>query len=281
MKRVVCIGAHVLAPRAVSSAAAPVYETIKVEHAGEGVAVVTLCRPKALNALNQLVMTEVLSGLKTLDIDDSVQAIVLTGFGDKAFAAGADIKEMNSRDFHEVIKMDMLWSWQEVQKLRKPLIAAVNGFALGGGCEVAMLCDIVLASDKAKFGQPEINLGTIPGMGGTQRLTRAVGKSKAMEWILSGRQFTAEEAERAGLVSRVVAHEELMGEALKLAREIASKSQPVVAYAKQAVNRAHEVSLAEGLLFEKQLFHSTWAIADREEGMRAFSEKRPAAFKHK
>ena len=177
--------------------------------------------------------------------------------------------------------MDMLWSWQEVQKLRKPLIAAVNGFALGGGCEVAMLCDIILASDKAKFGQPEINLGTIPGMGGTQRLTRAVGKSKAMEWILSGRQFTAEEAERAGLVSRVVAHEELVGEALKLAREIASKSQPVVAYAKQAANRAHEVSLAEGLLFEKQLFHSTWAVADRKEGMTAFSEKRPAAFKHK
>merc|ERR1719163_619389 len=174
---------------------------------------------------------------------------------------------MNSRQFAEVAKMDMLWAWQSIRDLRKPLIAAVNGFALGGGCEVAMLCDIIIASDKAKFGQPEINLGTIPGMGGTQRLTRAVGKSKAMQWILSGIPFTAEEAERAGLVSRVVPHEKLMEETLKLAEEIAKKSLPVLALAKEAVNHAFEMPLMEGLLFEKRLFHSTWAVEDRREGM--------------
>eukprot|EP00931_Biecheleriopsis_adriatica_P035801 TRINITY_DN20625_c0_g1_i1.p1 TRINITY_DN20625_c0_g1~~TRINITY_DN20625_c0_g1_i1.p1 ORF type:complete len:300 (+),score=64.03 TRINITY_DN20625_c0_g1_i1:63-902(+) len=279
MHRIARLGAHLTVQTCSGSTSA--YSTITVEDRGTGVAVLTLSRPKTLNALNHLVMNEVLSALRALDADDGIRVIVITGSGDKAFAAGADIKEMNSRKFAEVMKMDMLWAWQGIMQVRKPLIAAVNGFALGGGCEVAMLCDIILASDKAKFGQPEINLGTIPGMGGTQRLTRAVGKSKAMEWILSGRQFTAQEAERAGLVSRVVAHESLMEEALQLAKEIAAKSQPVVAYAKQAVNQAFASSLSDGLLFEKQLFHSTWAIEDRREGMSAFTEKRPASFQHK
>merc|ERR1719510_1109041 len=182
-------------------------------------------------------MTEVLSALAALDQDDGVRAIIVTGAGDKAFAAGADIKEMNSRGFAEVAKMDMFWAWQQVQRVRKPLIAAVNGFALGGGCEVAMLCDIILASDKAKFGQPEINLGTMPGMGGTQRLIRALGKSRAMEKCLTGDFFSAEEASQWGLVSRVVPAADTIGEAIKVAKKIGSKSEPIVAMCKNMVNK--------------------------------------------
>jgi len=275
MHRISRITGHVLSARPVA-AGSGAFETLAVEVRDKGVAVLTLSRPKALNALNQQVMTEVLAALAMLDQDDAVRVILLTGAGDKAFAAGADIKEMNSRDFAEVHKMNMFWGWQQIRDVRKPLVAAVNGFALGGGCELAMLCDVAIASDKAKFGQPEITLGTLPGMGGTQRLTRAVGKAKAMEWILTGRQFTAEEAERAGLVSRVVPHAKLMEEAIRLAEEIAAMSVPAVALAKQAVNRSFESSLAEGLLFEKELFHSTWGLEDRREGMTAFAGKRPA-----
>lgn len=257
------------------------YDTIKVEVRGKGVAVITLNRPKALNSLNAATMRDVLASVQSLDSDDRVRCMIITGEGEKAFAAGADIKEMNSVDFAEVTRLEMLWGWQRMREVRKPIIAAVNGFALGGGCELAMLCDIILASERAKFGQPEINLGTIPGMGGTQRLTRAVGKSKAMTAILSGRQFSAVDAERAGLVSRVVPHDQLLTEAVLLAEEIASKSQVAVAFAKEAVLRAQESSLAEGLLFERNLFYSTWAVDDRAEGMSAFTEKRPAAFKHR
>mmetsp|Transcript_39297 Transcript_39297/g.94503 ORF Transcript_39297/g.94503 Transcript_39297/m.94503 type:complete len:280 (+) Transcript_39297:62-901(+) len=279
MHRVSCVAQHVrasLAPAAVSG-----YENILVEKRDNAVAIVTLNRPKALNALNNAVMTEVVAAFKGLDQDDDVRVIILTGSGEKAFAAGADIKEMNSRDFAEVAKMDMFWAWQQVREVRKPIIAAVNGFALGGGCEVAMLCDVILASENAKFGQPEINLGTIPGMGGSQRLVRAVGKSKAMEWVLGGNQFTAAEAERAGLVSRVVPLAQLLPEAIKLAELIASKSGPVVQFAKEAVNQAYESSLSDGLLLEKRLFHSTWGFEDRKEGMTAFTEKRKPDFKHK
>lgn len=281
MERVRRIAQHLLEQQGVASAAEQPYETVTVEVRDKAVAVVTLTRPKALNALNHQVMTEVVRAFKALDQDDNVRAIVLTGSGEKAFAAGADIKEMNSRDFAEVVRMDMFWAWQQIREVRKPIIAAVNGFALGGGCELAMLCDIIIASEKAKFGQPEITLGTIPGMGGTQRLTRQVGKSKAMEWILAGEPFTAQQAERAGLVSRVVPHEQLLPEALKLAEKIASFSGPAVALAKECVNRSYESSLAEGLLFEKRGFFSTWATADRAEGMTAFSEKRPAKFEHR
>lgn len=256
------------------------YDTILVEHRQNGIAVITLNRPKALNALNIQIMNDVLAAFREIENDDSVRAVVLTGSG-KAFVAGADIKFMNSKSYAEVFKMDMLWAWQTMRELRKPVIAAVNGFALGGGCELAMLCDIIIASDKAKFGQPEINLGTIPGMGGTQRLTRAVGKSKAMEWILSGRQFSAEEAERAGLVSRVVPHDKLLEESVKLAEEIAAKSLPIIALAKEAVHRSYEMSLSEGLLFEKRQFQATFSVDDRKEGMTAFEEKRAAVFKDK
>eukprot|EP00927_Polykrikos_kofoidii_P068417 TRINITY_DN63792_c0_g1_i1.p1 TRINITY_DN63792_c0_g1~~TRINITY_DN63792_c0_g1_i1.p1 ORF type:complete len:325 (-),score=56.91 TRINITY_DN63792_c0_g1_i1:101-943(-) len=256
------------------------YRCIEVEtHGDTGVAVLTLSRPKALNALNHELMSEVLEALEAMDKDECVRVIVMTGSGEKAFAAGMDIKEMNSLDFAEVLRRDLCWAWQRVRNVSKPLIGAVNGFALGGGCEVAMLCDIILASEKAKFGQPEINLGTIPGMGGTQRLTRAVGKSKAMEWILTGRQFSAEEAERAGLVSRVVAHDQLLPEAVRLAAEIATKSVPVARLAKAAVNRAYETTLSEGLLFENKMFHATWGLTDRGEGMSAFGEKRKPEFK--
>jgi len=275
MLRINRMSTHLLAPVVASAGS---LETVTVEVRDKGVAIVTINRPKALNALNQQVLDEVLPALKSLDQDGGVRAIILTGSGDKAFVAGADIKMMNSLQFAEVVKMDMFWAWQQMREIRKPIIAAINGFALGGGCEVAMLCDIIIASDKARFGQPEITLGTIPGMGGTQRLTRAVGKSKAMEWILSGKQFSAEEAERAGLVSRVVPHAQLLPEALALAERIGEMSVPVVAAAKEAVLRAYESSLSEGLLFEKRAFYSTWAVADRAEGMTAFAEKRAAKF---
>ncbi len=253
------------------------YETILVEQRGR-VGLVTLNRPKALNALNARLVGELNAALDVFEADPGVAVIVLTG-SEKAFAAGADIKEMMAMDFMDAFRSDFIAPWQRVAARKKPIIAAVAGYALGGGCELAMMCDIIIAADNAKFGQPEINLGTMPGAGGTQRLTRAVGKSKAMEMILTGRMMSAEEAERANLVSRVVPAADLLEEAMKLAETIAAKSQPMVQMAKEAVNRAFETSLAEGLLFERRVFYSTFATEDRSEGMVAFVEKRNPDFK--
>jgi len=256
------------------------YEMILVETRG-AVGVITLNRPKALNALCDQLMVELGAALRAFDADDSVGAIVLTG-GEKAFAAGADIKEMKDKAFVDVVTDDFIGNrWETVLTIRKPVIAAVAGFALGGGCELAMMCDFILAADTAEFGQPEITLGVIPGAGGTQRLTRAVGKSKAMEMVLTGRRMTAQEAERAGLVSRVVPATELLDEAVKVAERIASLSRPAVAMAKDAVNRAFETTLSEGVRFERRLFQSCFALADQKEGMAAFAEKRKPAFLHR
>jgi enoyl-CoA hydratase len=254
------------------------YENILVEKTG-AVAVIRLNRPQALNALNARLMAELSEALMQLDGDDSVRCLILTG-SDKAFAAGADIKEMKDRSFMDVYKTDFITAtWEQLSRVRKPVIAAVAGYALGGGCEVAMMCDFIIAADNARFGQPEITIGTIPGSGGTQRLTRFVGKSKAMEMVLTGRMMDAAEAERSGLVSRVVPLAELMGEAMKVAEKIAALSLPSVMLAKEAVNRAYETTLAEGVRFERRLFHATFATEDQKEGMSAFSEKRPPKFK--
>jgi len=254
---------------------------VLVEKRPSAVAVLTLNRPKALNALCDPLMKQLVEKLQEIDADESIRAAVVTGTG-KAFAAGADIKEMNSRaGYSDVRNCNMLAHWSGVSDIRKPVIAAVNGFALGGGCELAMSCDIIIASAEAKFGQPEIKLGTIPGVGGTQRLIRAVGKSRAMEWILTGDMISAEEAERAGLVSRVVPAGQALEEAVKVAEKIAAFSTPVVQLAKECVNTAEETSLAEGLRFERNLFHATWGLEDRREGFAAFVEKRQADFKHK
>ncbi len=252
------------------------YETLLVETRG-AVGLVTLNRPKALNALNAQVIAEIERALTAFDADPAVAAVVLTG-SEKAFAAGADIKEMVGRDFADAYNSDFIGSWGKIAQHRKPVIAAVAGYALGGGCELAMMCDIIVCADNAKFGQPEINLGTIPGAGGTQRLTRAIGKSKAMEMILTGRMMDAEEAERSGLVARVVPVRELLDEAIRIAEAIATKSQPIVAMAKEAVNVAFESSLAEGIRFERRAFYASFATADRLEGMTAFSEKRSPNF---
>jgi len=249
-------------------------DLVLAEKRDSGVTVLTLNRPKALNALSDCVLTELVQKLREVDADRSVGAAVITGSG-KAFAAGADIKEMSSRtSYSDVHGENMLAHWAAVSSIRKPIIAAVNGFALGGGCELAMSCDIIIAAEDAKFGQPEIKLGTIPGCGGTQRLIRAIGKSKAMELVLTGDMYSAAQAERDGLVSRVVPTADVVIEAVKVAEKIASYSQPVVQIAKECVNVAYEVSLAEGLRFERSLFHSTWALEDRREGMQAFIEKR-------
>jgi enoyl-CoA hydratase len=256
------------------------YETILVETHG-AVGLVRLNRPKALNALNDQLMTELGAALDQFEKDDGIGAVVLTG-SERAFAAGADIKEMAGLTYTDAYLQDFITrNWQRAALCRKPIIAAVAGFALGGGCELAMMCDFILAADTAKFGQPEITIGTIPGAGGTQRLTRAIGKAKAMEMCLTGRQMGAEEAERAGLVSRVVAAADLVDEAIRAAEKIASLSRPVVMMAKEAVNRALETPLSEGLLFERRLFHSTFALEDRKEGMTAFIEKRPPSFKNR
>jgi len=255
------------------------YETLIVETRGN-VGLITLNRPQALNALNSRVLSELKQAYADFHADDAVGAIVLTG-SERAFAAGADIKEMQPLEFADIYKAEFIGGWDEIAKARKPVIAAVSGFALGGGCELAMMCDFIIASETAKFGQPEITLGVIPGMGGSQRLTRAVGKSKAMDMVLTGRMMNAAEAERAGLVSRVVAPERLLDEALEAAAKIASLSRPSVLMAKEAVSRAFEVTLEEGLRFERRLFHSLFATADQKEGMTAFIEKRKPDFKHR
>ena len=256
------------------------YENILVEKRG-AVGVVTLHRPQALNALCAALIQDLGAALDEMEADNAIRCIVLTG-SEKAFAAGADIKEMGSRTYMDVYLSDFITKgWQRVTTCRKPIIAAVAGYALGGGCEMAMMCDFIIAADTAKFGQPEITIGTIPGSGGTQRLTRFVGKSKAMDMCLTGRMMDAAEAERSGLVSRVVPAADLLAEAVKTADKIASMSMPVVMMAKESVNRAYETSLAEGILFERRVFHSTFALEDQKEGMAAFAEKRKPQFKHK
>ncbi|MBL6952245.1 MAG: enoyl-CoA hydratase [Alphaproteobacteria bacterium] len=256
------------------------YENILVETKG-GVGIITLDRPEALNALNSALIKDLGHALDNFESDGDIGCIILTGSA-KAFAAGADISEMAPKSYMDVYREDFITAgWERVSQSRKPIIAAVAGFALGGGCEMAMMCDFIIAADNAKFGQPEINLGIIPGAGGTQRLTRFLGKSKAMEMVLTGRMMTAEEAERAGLVSRVVALDDLLDEALAVAEKICKLSQPIVMIAKECVNRAYETTLAEGVRFERRMFHSTFSTDDKKEGMAAFLEKRTAQFKHR
>ncbi len=258
------------------------FENILVETRGK-VGLVTLNRPKALNALSPALMRELAAAIDTFEADDGIGAIVITG-SEKAFAAGADIKDMQTKSYMDVYKSDFITAeWERVTRCRKPVIAAVAGYALGGGCELAMMCDFILAAENAKFGQPEINLGIIPGAGGTQRLPRFVGKSKAMEMALLGqaRMMDAAEAERVGLVSRVLPVDKLVEDAVATAAKIAELSQPIVMMAKESVNRAFETTLAEGVRFERRLFHSAFATEDQKEGMAAFVEKRKPEFKHR
>src|SRR6266478_5233781 len=259
---------------------APGYQNLLVERRG-AVGVITLYRPQALNALSAALIAELASVLDDFESDAAIGAIVLTG-GEKAFAAGADIKEMVTKTYPQIYLDDFITSgWERVGQCRKPVVAAVAGFALGGGCEVAMMCDIIIAADNARFGQPEITLGTIPGAGGTQRLARFVGKAKAMDLCLTGRMMDAAEAERCGLVSRVVPLAQLMDEAIAAAEKIAALSLPATMVAKEAVNRAFETTLAEGVRFERRTFHATFAFEDRAEGMNAFADKRSPAWKHR
>lgn len=254
------------------------YEMLTVETTGR-VGVITLNRPQALNALCRQLMDELTLAVDTLEKDKNIAVMVLTGSA-KAFAAGADIKEMAAKTFSDVYGEDFITAnWERISRCRKPVIAAVAGYALGGGCELAMMCDFIIAADTAKFGQPEITIGTLPGAGGSQRLTRAIGKSKAMEMCLTGRMMDAAEAERAGLVARVVPADQLLEEAMKTAEKIAGFSLPAIMMTKEAVNQAFEGSLAEGLRFERRLFHASFGTEDQKEGMAAFAEKRKAAFK--
>src|SRR5262252_7003454 len=256
------------------------YENLLVETRGR-VGLVRLNRPKQLNALNDALMDELGDALTKLDADEGIGAVVITG-SDKAFAAGADIGAMKDWGYMDVYKGDYISrNWEALKSVRKPVIAAVAGFALGGGCELAMMCDLLIAADTAKFGQPEIKLGVIPGAGGTQRLPRAVGKAKAMDMILTGRMMDAQEAERAGLVSRVVAGDKLLDEAIAAANAICEFSLPSVMLAKEAVNRAYESPLSDGILFERRMFHSLFATEDQKEGMRAFLDKRKPEFKNR
>ncbi len=256
------------------------YENILVDRKS-GVGIITLNRPKALNALCHDLVTELNDALDGFEADDAIGAIVVTG-SEKAFAAGADIKEMQPKSYMDVYKEDFITAtWERISRVRKVTIAAVNGYALGGGCELAMMCDFILAGDNAKFGQPEINLGVMPGAGGTQRLTRFIGKSKAMEMCLTGRMMDAEEAERSGLVSRIIPAADLVDEAVKVAEKIAELSRPATMMTKETVNRAYETTLAEGIRFERRLFHSMFAMEDQTEGMNAFIDKRTANFTHK
>ena len=256
------------------------YQNILVETRG-AVGLITLSRPKALNALCDALVREMGTALDGFEADEKIGAVVLTG-SDKAFAAGADIKEMSGRSYMDVYLADFITAgWERVTTCRKPIVTAVAGYALGGGCELAMMCDTIIAADTAKFGQPEITLGVIPGAGGTQRLTRFVGKAKAMDMVLTGRMMDAAEAERSGLVSRIVPAATLIDEALALAARIAEMSRPAVLIAKEAVNRAYETTLSEGVRFERRVFHSLFATEDQKEGMAAFIEKRKPRFKNR
>ena len=256
------------------------YEHILVETRGS-VGLITLNRPKAMNALCADLAREIAEAVDAYEADDAIGALVVTG-SEKAFCAGADIKEMQSKSYMDVYKEDFITvNWERLSQCRKPVIAAVAGYALGGGCEFAMMCDFILAAENAKFGQPEILIGTIPGAGGTQRLPRFIGKAKAMEMALTGRMMDAEEAERAGLVSRIVPANELVDVAVATAQKIANLSHPIVMLAKESVNRAYETTLAEGIRFERRVFHSTFSTEDQKEGMSAFAEKRTAEFKHR
>ena len=255
------------------------YENILTETRGR-VGLITLDRPKALNALNDALMNELGDALAKFDADENIGCMVITG-SDKAFAAGADIKEMADKTFIEAYLGNFAGTWDRASRTRKPIVAAVAGFALGGGCELAMHCDIIIAADNAKFGQPEIKLGVIPGIGGTQRLTRAVGKAKAMDMILTGRMMDAAEAEKSGLVARVVPAANLMEEAMKVAETIANMSLPSVLAGKEAINRAFEGGLSEGVVFERRIFHALFATEDQKEGMKAFVEKRKPVWKNK
>lgn len=256
------------------------YECILTETDG-AVGVITLNRPDALNAFNRQLMDELTEAVRKFEADDAIGCMVVTG-SEKAFAAGADIKEMASKDYMDVFKEDFITAnWEEVTRTRKPVIAAVNGYALGGGCELALMCDFIIAGENAKFGQPEISIGAMPGAGGTQRLARFIGKSKAMEMCLTGRMMDAEEAERCGLVSRIVPKGELRDEAIRVAKQIAGFSRPIVMLTKESVNRAYETTLAEGVRFERRVFHSVFATEDQKEGMAAFVEKRKPGFKHR
>jgi enoyl-CoA hydratase len=255
------------------------YKTILLETKGN-VATITLHRPDALNALNEEMMNEVLEAARGLDDDPKIGCLILTG-SDKAFAAGADIKDMQPKSYMDIYLGNFLFGWDELSRLRTPMIAAVAGYALGGGCEIAMMCDFIIAADNAKFGQPEITLGVMPGIGGTQRLTRFVGKSKAMDMVLTGRMMAADEAERSGLVSRVVPAADLLTETMEIAKKIAEFSTPSVMMAKEAVNRAYETTLEEGVRFERRVFQSIFATEDQKEGMQAFIDKRTPQFKNK
>lgn len=256
------------------------YQNIRVE-TRDRVGLITLDRPKALNALNDALMDELGQALLGFESDPQIGAIIITG-SEKAFAAGADISAMKDWSYMDVYTSEYITrNWETIKQIRKPVIAAVGGYALGGGCELAMMCDVVIAADSARFGQPEIKLGIIPGAGGTQRLPRAISKAKAMDLILTGRMMNAEEAERAGLVSRVVPAAQLLDEALAVATQIASMSLPSVMMAKECVNQAYESGLAQGLVFERRLFHSLFATEDQKEGMAAFVEKRSPAFKNR
>ncbi|MBV8835284.1 MAG: enoyl-CoA hydratase [Alphaproteobacteria bacterium] len=252
------------------------YETLIVETKGK-VGIIRLNRPQALNALNAKLNEELTAAVDAFEADDKIACVIVTG-NEKAFAAGADIKEMQAKSYMDAFKGDFAASWDRVARMRKPVIAAVAGFALGGGCELAMQCDMIIAADNAKFGQPEIKLGVIPGIGGTQRLTRAIGKAKAMDLNLTGRMMDAAEAERSGLVARVVPAASLMDEAMKVAETIAGMSLVALMVAKESVNRAFETTLAEGIRFERRTFHALFATHDQKEGMAAFVEKRPAKF---
>jgi enoyl-CoA hydratase len=256
------------------------YSNILVERR-DAVGIVTLNRPQALNALNAGLIAELGAAFDDLESDPAIGAIVLTG-NDKAFAAGADIKEMAGKTYMQAYAEDFITrGWERVGQCRKPVVAAVAGFALGGGCEVAMMCDIVIAGENARFGQPEIQLGTMPGAGGTQRLPRFIGKAKAMDLCLTGRMMDAVEAERAGIVSRIVAADKVLGEAIAVAERISQMSRPIAMMVKESVNRAFETTLAEGVRFERRLFHSTFATEDQKEGMAAFVEKRKPAFRNR
>ncbi len=256
------------------------YQCILVEKDGAA-GVITLNRPQALNAFSDQLMDELTEALKKLEADDDVGCIVLTG-SEKAFAAGADIKEMASKSYMDVFFEEFITrNWEETTRCRKPVIAAVAGYALGGGCELALMCDFIIAADNAKFGQPEITIGAMPGAGGTQRLARFIGKSKAMEMCLTGRMMDAEEAERCGLVSRIVPKAELRAEAIRVAKQVAAFSRPIVMLTKDAVNRAYELPLTEGVRYERRVFHSIFATEDQKEGMAAFIDKRKPTFKNR